>query len=85
MVSTVTGLLSSGSNWFSEMSDSPYTSPHCLVYEGVAAPVLAVPWVPLLTEEKLEAPVGERDALRWVGVSMPRTALSGTAWTVGAA
>ena len=48
------------------MSDFPYTSPHCLGYEGVAAPVLAAPWVPLLTEETLEAPVGERDALRWV-------------------
>lgn len=56
-----------GSNWISEMSDSPYTSPHCLGYEGVAAPVLAAHWVPPLTEEKLEAPVGERDALRWVG------------------
>ena len=63
----------------------PHASPCWLRYEGVTAPVLASPWVPLLTEEKLEAPVGERDALRWVGVSMPRTALSGTAWSVGAA
>jgi hypothetical protein len=32
-----------------------------LRYEGVAAPVLAAPWVPRLTEEKSAAPIGDRD------------------------
>ena len=54
------------------MSDSPYTCPHCLGYEGVAAPVLAAPWVPPLTEENLRQPLGRGIALRWVGGSLCR-------------
>ena len=68
------------------MSDSPYTCPHCLGYEGVAAPVLAAPWVPPLTEENSEATIGERDCLEMGrGFSMPPAAPSGTAWIAGAA